>query len=394
MATKRTLEELAEIVNNHLANLQRIGVNWSGDLLERLKEAQAELMTYILYAQKSFGSAGLDSGTNKRLKIIKTKVETLLNQAYSQGYDTISSQAAGLAENEAKHAASLVRAMTGTAVAQVGKRTVENIVKYGRFNGLTLAEMFNSMSVKDADKIYTTVAKNILAGSTPQSLKKSVQHVFDVSNYTAKTVGLTCANGISNDARLATFAQNDDVVKGIEILSTLDGRVCASCAQLGGLRFAVDAKDIPALPIHPRCRCCYIPVTVLSDMSEVTRPAANADFMAEAKRAYEAKYPDKKWDDLAESSKKRYYHQAIHAYEERTGKPAFRQVPGSMTFAEYFESQSEQFKRDWLKPTRYKLYQKGLLSLNDMMDPATDRLFTLAELKKRDIDAFKKAGLM
>lgn len=394
MATRRTLEELSELINGHLANLQRIGVNWSGDLLERLKEAQAELMTYILYAQKSFGSARLDSGTNKRLKIIKAKIESLLNEVYSKGYDTISAQAAGLAENEAKHAASLVRAMTGTAVAQVGKRAIENIVKYGRFNGLTLAEMFNSMSVKDADKIYTTVAKNILSGSTPQSLKKAVQHVFDVSNYTAKTVGLTCANGISNDARLATFAQNDDVVKGVEILNSLDGRTCPTCAQIGGLRFAFDAKDIPVLPVHPRCRCCYIPVTVLSDMSEVTRPAANADFMAEAKRAYEAKYPDKKWDDLAESSKKRYYHQAIHAYEERTGKPAFRQVPGSMTFAEYFESQSEQFKRDWLKPTRYKLYQKGLLSLNDMMDPATDRLFTLAELKKRDIDAFKKAGLM
>ena len=394
MATRRTLEELSELINNHLANLQRIGVNWSGDLLERLNDVQSELMGYILSAQKSFGRAGLDSGTNKRLKIIKAKIESLLNQAYSQGYDTISAQAAGLAENEANHAASLVRAMTGTAVAQVGKRTVENIVNYGRFNGLTLAEMFNSMSVKDADKIYTTVAKNILSGSTPQSLKKSVQHVFDVSNYTAKTVGLTCANGISNDARLATFAQNDDVVKGVEILNSLDGRTCPTCAQIGGLRFAVDAKDIPVLPVHPRCRCCYIPVTVLSDMSEVTRPAANADFMAEAKRAYEAKYPDKKWDDLAESSKKRYYHQAIHAYEERTGKPAFRQGPGAMTFAEYFESQDEQFKRDWLKPTRYRLYKKGMLSLNDMMNPATDRFFTLSELKKRDIDAFKKAGLM
>lgn len=232
MATKRTLEELAEIVNNHLANLQRIGVNWSGGLLERLNDVQSELMAYILSAQKNFGSAGLDSGTNKRLKIIKTKVESLLNQAYSQGYYAISAQAAGLAENEAKHAASLVRAMTGTAVAQVGKRTVENIVKYGRFNGLTLAEMFNSMSVKDADKIYTTVAKNILSGSTPQSLKKAVQHVFDVSNYTAKTVGLTCANGISNDARLATFAQNGDVVKGVEILNSLDGRTCLARGQL------------------------------------------------------------------------------------------------------------------------------------------------------------------
>lgn len=394
MATRRTLEELSELINNHLANLQRIGVNWSGDLLERLNDVQSELMDYILSAQKSFGRAGLDSGTNKRLKIIKAKIESLLNQAYSQGYETISAQAAGLAENEAKHAASLVRAMTGTAVAQVGRRAIENIVKYGRFNGLTLAEMFNSMSVKDADKIYTTVAKSILSGSTPQSLKKAVQHVFDVSNYTAKTVGLTCANGISNDARLATFAQNDDVVKGVEILNSLDGRTCPTCSQIGGLRFAVDAKNIPVLPVHPRCRCCYIPVTVLSDMSEVTRPAANADFMAEAKRAYEAKHPDKDWEALAESSKKRYYHKAIHAYEDRTGKPAFRQVPGAMTFAEYFESQDEQFKRDWLKPTRYRLYKKGMLSLNDMMDPATDRLFTLSELKKRDIDAFKKAGLM
>ena len=394
MATRRTLEELSELINNHLANLQRIGVNWSGDLLERLNDVQSELMDYILSAQKSFGRAGLDSGTNKRLKIIKAKIESLLNQAYSQGYDTISAQAAGLAENEAKHAASLFRAMTGTAVAKVGKRAIENIVKYGRFNGLTLAEMFNSMSVKDADRIYTTVVKNILSGSTPQSLKKAVQHVFDVSNYTAKTVGLTCANGISNDARLAAFSQNDDVVKGVEILNSLDGRTCPTCGQIGGLRFAVDAKDIPVLPVHPRCRCCYIPVTVLSDMSEVTRPAANADFMAEAKRAYEAKHPDKDWEALAESSKKRYYHKAIHAYEDRTGKSAFRQVPGAMTFAEYFESQDEQFKQDWLKPMRYRLYKKGMLSLNDMMDPATDRLFTLAELKKRDIDAFKKAGLM
>ena len=104
---------------------------------------------------------------------------------------------------------------------------------------------------------------------------------------------------------------------------------CPTCSQIGGLRFAVDAKDISVLPVHPRCRCCYIPVTVLSDMSEVTRPAANADFMAEAKRAYEAKHPEKDWEALAESSKNRYYHQAIHAYEERTGKPAFRQVPGA-----------------------------------------------------------------
>lgn len=387
-------EKLSGIVNDHLANIQRIGVNWSSDVLRRLKEAQKELIEYILAEQKSFGAVGVDAGTNKKFEIIRRKIEAIISDAYAQGYGDIQGDFFGFAENEAKHAANLTKAMSGAPVQQVGKRTVEAIAKYGRFDGLTLSEMFNSLSTRDAGKIYGAVVRNILAGSTPQSLRKSVQHVFDISNYQAQSIGLTCANGISNDARLAAFTQNDDVVQGIEILNTLDGRTCPTCAAIGGLRFKMDDNNIPALPVHIRCRCCYIPVTALSEMRNITRPAANSDFMSDARRAYEGKYPGKDWNALSESTKKKYYHQAINDYEDRTGKPAFSQVPGSMKFKDYFESQGEQFKRDWLKPVRYRLYRKGKLSLNDMINPETDRLFTLAELKKRDIKAFRDAGLM
>ena len=142
---------------------------------------------------------------------------------------------------------------------------------------------------------------------------------------------------------------------------------CPRCAEIGGKRFPVNAKDIPALPVHPRCRCVYLPVTELSDSASVKRPAANSDFMSDAKRAYEEKNTGRSWDSLSESTKHKYYYEAISEYEARTGKPAFEQVPGSMKFTDYFESRDSQFKRDWLGPVKYKLYRKGNLSLNEML---------------------------
>lgn len=391
---KKNAAELSELINDHIAHLQMIGATWSGDILRQLKDAQKELLEYFLNTQKHFGAIGIDAGTNKKFELIQERIEKLLNQAYGQAMEGIRENSVSLAENDAKWAGSFTRAVSGHTVSQLGKRTLNNIAKYGRYNGLNLAEMFNSMAVSDADRIFKAVSQAIKTGATPGSLKKSVQKAFDISNDQAYAMGLTCANGIANDAKLALYSENSDVVKEIEILNTLDGRICPRCAEIGGKRFPVNAKDIPALPVHPRCRCVYLPVTELSDSASVKRPAANSDFMSDAKRAYEEKNTGRSWDSLSESTKHKYYYEAISEYEARTGKPAFEQVPGSMKFTDYFESRDSQFKRDWLGPVKYKLYRKGNLSLNEMLKPNAGGFFTIAELKRRDIDAFRKAGLL
>ena len=62
-------------------------------------------------------------------------------------------------------------------------------------------------------------------------------------------------------------------------------------------------------PEHPSCRCVLIPVTELTDLGEdMPRPAANADFDAEAKRMYEEKYPEKRFEELAPSPREQYRH--------------------------------------------------------------------------------------
>ncbi len=199
----------------------------------------------------------------------------------------------------------------------------------------------------------------------------------------------TLCAGISNQAKDQFYRDNQDIIPQVEWLDTLDGRTCPSCAGLSRKRYKTEEPH-PVPPLHPQCRCVLLPVTELTDLGEdVPRAAANADFDAEAKRMYEEKYPQKHFEDLAPSTREQYRHKAIHEYEERTGKPAFTRAPGSMTFAEFFEQSSEQFKKDWLKPGKYALYKSGKYPITAFIPPHPDRAFGVKQLKEMDIDSFK-----
>jgi hypothetical protein len=122
---------------------------------------------------------------------------------------------------------------------------------------------------------------------------------------------------------------------------------------------------------------------------EEQRPMAKADFMKEAERMYHAKYPRKDFAALADSTKKKYYYQAMREYEERTGEPAFTQVSGSISFREYFEKyMTAQQQRDWLGAERYEIWKHGNLSLDKFIPPYPNPRLTVKALKEMDKDSF------
>lgn len=138
------------------------------------------------------------------------------------------------------------------------------------------------------------------------------------------------------------------------------------------------------------CRCVLLPVTDITDLGDETRPMANADFMAEAKRMYEAQYQKKKFDDLAYSTKKKWYYKAMKDFEARTGRPAYSQVKWRMSFRDYFLQMSEQQKRDWLGPEKYKLWKTGKYDIKDFIPPYPQKAMTVKQLKELDKASFGK----
>ena len=91
--SKKNIEELSELINNHVADLQRIGANWSDEILKELHQAQKEIMEFVISSQKNFGAVGIDAATNKKFEIIKKRIEQLLNQAYAQSLQGIQTEA-------------------------------------------------------------------------------------------------------------------------------------------------------------------------------------------------------------------------------------------------------------------------------------------------------------
>ena len=282
----------------------------------------------------------------------------------------------------------------------------ERVVKRGVLQNKRWDEWWTHTADVDVQRVAEAVNEGINNGLTVEETTAIIRGtkegnfedgILSKNRQDARRMARTILAGIANEAKEQFYQDNADVLLGVEWLDTLDGRTCFGCASLSRQQWKLDEPH-PVPPLHPNCRCVLIPVTPLSALVDEARPAAKSDFMADARRAYEAKYPDKKFDDLAESTRKKYYYEAIKEYEQRTGQPAFEMVRGGVNFKEYFENvMTEQQRRDWLGPQRYELWRTGRYKFEDFVSPYPNRNVTVAELKKADqqslflgINIFKK----
>ncbi|WP_302452256.1 minor capsid protein [Victivallis vadensis] len=269
----------------------------------------------------------------------------------------------------------------------------KRIVKNAVIQDKSWAKWWTHTADADIQRIAETVNQGVNEGWSIDQITAKVMGTeageftdgtLSTNRARVRNMARTICSGIANEAKDAFYRENSDVCIGVEWLDTLDGRTCRHCASLSRKRWKTDEPH-PVPPVHPNCRCVLLPVTPASDSADEQRPAAKADFMAEARRAYEKKHPGKKWEELAESTRKKYYYDAIHDYEKRTGGPAFELVSGGMSFKEYFETvMTEQQRKDWLGPERYKLYRKGL-KFDDFVAPWPRPEMTVKQLKALDL---------
>jgi len=90
-------------------------------------------------------------------------------------------------------------------------------------------------------------------------------------------------------AREITYEENDDLVKGIQLVATLDANTTEICMSYDGNVYAVNEGPRP--PLHHQCRTTTVPVLRswkelgfdLKDMPEGTRASMNGQVAASIK---------------------------------------------------------------------------------------------------------------
>lgn len=407
MTRDERLTELAFSIAGHQARIEQLGAKWGAVLIEKLDATEQKILNAITDFMKTNRGKSMKLSGLTAMKRLEKKLIEIRKAAWENGYEELHTESIELGLNEEKWANRLTQEIFKTNTGKGGggkyaskllnESQMNETVEKKLIGSRTFREWFKRTSDADYGRIIDMVREGFVSGMTIPEMMKRIRGskagnyedgIMQTSRRHAQTLARTLCSGVANLAKNEFYLENDDMVMAVEWLDTLDGRTCVSCGGLSRMRWATnEAHPIP--PLHPNCRCVLIPVTELTDLGEDSyRPMANADFNAEAKRLYEAKYPGKKFSDLAASTRKKYYYRAMREYERRTGKKAYDRAPGQMSFREYFLQMSEEQKLDYLGKRKYELWKTGKYTVEDFIPPWPNRAMTVKELKLKDQESF------
>lgn len=108
-----------------------------------------------------------------------------------------------------------------------------------------------------AERLNKDIADMICQGKSPEDVKKQLMEDFNTSYRVADRLVRTEASYTYNTAAIESY-KNAGVEK-VEFIAEDD--CCDQCEEYRGQEF--DIANVPMLPIHPNCRCCYAPVVNL-----------------------------------------------------------------------------------------------------------------------------------
>ena len=114
-----------------------------------------------------------------------------------------------------------------------------------------------------AQGVMRELIDGLASGKGPRQIATAInKKVEGIGIKRARILARTEIIRANNEAQLAAFEQFgvSDVTVEAEFLTAGDSRVCAQCAALEGQIFPLD-KAHGMIPVHPQCRCTWIPVT-------------------------------------------------------------------------------------------------------------------------------------
>lgn len=315
--------------------------------------------------------AGEDTAFNRHLDDIAAELEAMLNGKALTSYQgqrlnkAIAELASvvnlrtpdigALASLEADFAVGSF-AQLGITAALPSKGTLEAISQSSLIQGATINQWFSNLQAQTRFDLSRAVKLGVSLGETNAQIAKRIlsnsekgPEVLAKTRRDAMAITRTAVQTVSNEVRQATFQENDDIISGIQWLSTLDGRTSDICIARSGLVWTLpDYKPkghkVPwngGPPAHWNCRSTTIPV--LKSFAEL----------------------------------------GINAPEIPAGTRASMdgQVARNMTFDEFLRGKPDSFADAMLGKGRAQLWRDGKITFSQLLDQRGNPL-TLAELEK------------
>lgn len=274
----------------------------------------------------------------------KTRLAALLadaKRAIADYYGKVQVELFPVLEGVAQSSAAATVAAFATDIALAPEPYLAALANNAIIQGATQSAWWGKQAADMSFRFNAAVRTGLAAGDTNAAIIARVADTFNLARKNAAALVQTGVQTVANEARLAVFEQNADIVTALKWLSALDSHVCPICAARADKTWETVSKapighSVPwrNAPIHFNDRCVITPVTRASAAPGGARASSAGP------------------------------------------------VARSTTFAEFLDRQGAAFQNEVLGKGRAEMWRAGKITLDDLIN-GRGRPLTLEQLRER-----------
>ena len=341
-------QQIADDLLTHTLDLFRLDASLRGDAVSILSKLRNEL-------EDKLRLGNLTAFSQDAIQRLLAETNAVIGNYYRAIQNKVEETLNALPEIEAQAIrASLTGVGYGAALAPPihFATAMTNVM----IQGAPSSEWWARQSADTQFRFSNVVRQGIVQGKTNQQIIGDVlgrgpgQGILEVSRRNAAALVQTSVQTVANVARLEAFAQNADVVKGVEQISTLDGHTTDICIAYSGGQWNLEGKPINGTklpfnggpPRHWNCRSLLVPKTKTFKELGIDVPEKKSTTRASMDGPIEAK----------------------------------------TTFDDFLKRKGEAFQNEILGPGRAQLWRDKKITLQQLLDLHGNPL-SLAELQAK-----------
>jgi len=368
-------DDLADAYTGRGVNLLRFDAGERAKILAILRMLEEDLVSKLMAIDPS---APLRAKYRKeRLDRLLSEVRATIKSAYRDNAASLAAGLRGLAGAEASWATLTINGAVGVEVIDsiLTEEFLRAIASDALIQGAPSAEWWKRQGERLTNRFMDEIRTGMSAGESIDDMVRRIRGkatgrrhkyidpitgkerwyvefaggIMDTGTRQARALVRTSVQQVAADARRAMYQANDDVIKGVQQISTLDGRTTETCIAYSGAAWDLDGKPIRGnslpfnggVPRHYNCRSTEIPLL-------------------------------KSWRDLGID---------MDELPQTTRSSMDGQVAADLSFGDWLSGKPESMQDHMLGKGKAQLWRDGVISLTDLVDQTGNPL-TLAELKE------------
>ena len=332
-------DEIKDLLLTRSLLLQRVSNSLTKDIINAYVSVIDDILAQI--------------ATGKNINLVNmNKIINELNAKLTPNLTSVNDDLVQLGISEASYVANGINGAIG--IDLVSKlptdRTVQKIVNTSLMDGLTLSSWLEDKDNKLKMLLKDNIQQGVIQGETIPQIVSRLKGVLTINKEGVKALAITAVATVTNQVRMQTYKENEDIFKGYEHNSTLDKSTTLICSSRDGAFWDLNGKGLNAkgkqfkfmiTPLHFRCRSLILPI--VKSFKELGIPL----------------------DEVPIGTRS-----SMDGYVSR-----------DTTFEKWFEGKSKSFQEEYLGKGRYELYKKGTITFSDLVNQ-NGRTLKISELTK------------